>query len=43
MVENADQINVNDFTSLDTVGLTASASAPDWVIAEVRTRLESLP
>ncbi len=43
MVETADQINVSDFSGLDTVGLTASASAPDWVIAEVQSRLSRLP
>lgn len=42
MVETADQINPDDFNGLDTIGLTASASAPDWVITEVRTRLEKL-
>ena len=42
MVENADQINPQDFRGLEVVGLTAGASTPDWLILEVRNRLEMI-
>jgi 4-hydroxy-3-methylbut-2-enyl diphosphate reductase len=41
MVENADQLDVADFQGLETVGMTAGASTPDWLISEVRQRLET--
>ena len=42
MVESADQIDETRFKGLNTVGLTAGASTPDWIIADVEARLSKL-
>jgi 4-hydroxy-3-methylbut-2-enyl diphosphate reductase len=42
MVESADQIDEKQFQGLSTVGITAGASTPDWIIAKVEARLSSI-
>jgi small subunit ribosomal protein S1 len=42
-VETADEIDAGWFEGKSVVGLTAGASTPDWIIDEVRQRLEALP
>ena len=41
-IQTPDEIRAEDFKGFRTVGLTAGASTPDFVIAETRDRLESL-
>ncbi|MDO8586474.1 MAG: 4-hydroxy-3-methylbut-2-enyl diphosphate reductase [Armatimonadota bacterium] len=40
-IETADEIQPDWFTSMDIVGLTAGASTPNWIIEEVKRKLES--
>ena len=40
-IQIADQLNHDDFKDFDSVGLTAGASTPDFIIKEVQARLES--
>jgi len=42
-IQTADQLKPEWFSGCRTAGLTAGASTPDFVIAAVRTRLESMP
>lgn len=41
-IETADEIDPNWVTGMNVVGLTAGASTPEWIIHEVRSRLEQL-
>jgi len=41
MVEDASQLDRLFFAGIDTVGITAGASTPDWIIDNVKSRLES--
>ncbi len=41
-IETADEIEPGWVSGLNTVGLTAGASTPEWIIEQVRARLESL-
>jgi len=41
-IETADEIEPAWVAGMSTVGLTAGASTPEWIIEEVRSRLESL-
>lgn len=41
-IETADEIDPTWVTGMSVVGLTAGASTPQWIIEEVRTRLESI-
>ncbi len=41
-IETADEIDRSAVKGFQTVGLTAGASTPDWIIDEVRSRLEAL-
>jgi (E)-4-hydroxy-3-methyl-but-2-enyl pyrophosphate reductase len=41
-IQTADQIKPSDFTEFHTVGLTAGASTPDFIIQQVRIKLEDL-
>ncbi len=41
-IQTADQIKPTNFTEFHTVGLTAGASTPDFIIQQVRTKLEEL-
>jgi len=41
-IETANELDPLWFSGMQTVGLTAGASTPDWVIQEVRRRLEEL-
>ena len=41
-IETADEIDESAVKGFETVGLTAGASTPDWIINEVRSRLEAL-
>ena len=41
-IETADEIDESAVKGFETVGLTAGASTPDWIIDEVRARLEAL-
>lgn len=41
-IETADEIDPAWVSGMKTVGLTAGASTPEWIIEEVRNRLESL-
>jgi len=41
-IETADELDPSWFAGVDTVGLTAGASTPDWIIKEVKERLESI-
>jgi len=41
-IETADEIDVSALEGFKTVGLTAGASTPDWIIEEVKSRLEAL-
>lgn len=40
LIETADEINEEDLTGVETVGLTAGASTPNWLIEQVKARLE---
>jgi (E)-4-hydroxy-3-methyl-but-2-enyl pyrophosphate reductase len=42
-VQTADQIGPADFRGICTVGLTAGASTPQFIIEQVRTKLEGMP
>lgn len=35
-ISSVEELNLDAFAGLDTVGITASASAPDWIIKEVK-------
>ncbi len=41
-VEKADEINESDFERFKTVGLTAGASTPSWIISEILEKLERI-
>jgi small subunit ribosomal protein S1 len=41
-IETADEIDVEAIRGLRTIGLTAGASTPNWIIDDVKARLESL-
>lgn len=41
-IETVDELNENDFTGFNKVGLTAGASTPDWIIEEVISFIEKL-
>ncbi|MCR5663899.1 MAG: bifunctional 4-hydroxy-3-methylbut-2-enyl diphosphate reductase/30S ribosomal protein S1 [Oscillospiraceae bacterium] len=41
-IEKADELNVDVLASADTVGLTAGASVPAWIIKEVRNKMDEL-
>lgn len=41
-IETADEIDPTWVTGMTTVGLTAGASTPEWIIEEVKSRLEGL-
>lgn len=42
-LQSASQIRPEDFMTFNTVGLTAGASTPDFIIKEIKSRLEELP
>lgn len=42
LIETADEINPEDLKGVKIVGLTAGASTPNWLIEQVKTRLEAL-
>ena len=42
LIETEDEINENDLIGLETVGVTAGASTPDWLIKRVVTHLEEI-
>ncbi|MBR3295296.1 MAG: bifunctional 4-hydroxy-3-methylbut-2-enyl diphosphate reductase/30S ribosomal protein S1 [Clostridia bacterium] len=39
-VEKADELNVENFTGCDIIGISAGASTPDWIIMEVCALME---
>lgn len=41
-IETADEINPAWFTNINTVGLTAGASTPDWIINEVEGEIKNI-
>ncbi len=41
-IETVDELNENDFKGYNTIGLTAGASTPDWIIEEVVGYIKSL-
>lgn len=41
-IETVDELNENDFKGYNTIGLTAGASTPDWIIEEVISYIKSL-
>lgn len=41
-IETVDELNEEDFKNYNTIGLTAGASTPDWIIEEVINYIESL-
>ena len=41
-IETVDELNEEDFKNYNTIGLTAGASTPDWIIKEVINYIESL-
>lgn len=41
-VETLDELNVDDFKNFKTVGITAGASTPTWIIEEVIEKMEEL-
>ncbi len=42
LIETEEDINPNDLTGLETVGVTAGASTPNWLIEKVVARIESI-
>jgi 4-hydroxy-3-methylbut-2-en-1-yl diphosphate reductase len=42
LIETADEINADDLSGVKTVGVTAGASTPKWLIDQVVTQLESI-
>ena len=42
LIETADEINPEDLKGVETVGLTAGASTPNWLIEQVKNRLEEI-
>lgn len=40
-IENVDEIEKSWFNNINNVGITAGASTPDWIIEEVKNRLET--
>jgi (E)-4-hydroxy-3-methyl-but-2-enyl pyrophosphate reductase len=42
LIETADEINPDDLKGVETVGLTAGASTPNWLIEQVKARLEEI-
>ena len=41
-VETKDELDINELKKFDTVGVTAGASTPDWIITEVINFIESI-
>ncbi len=41
-IETVEELNKEDFKNYNTVGLTAGASTPDWIIEEVIEFIESI-
>jgi len=41
-IETASEIPVDQLAGMKTIGLTAGASTPEWIIDDVKTRLETL-
>mgnify|MGYP002520316667 CR=1 FL=1 len=41
-IESTNKLNKEDFKNYNTVGLTAGASTPDWIIEEVIGFIESI-
>ena len=39
LIESANELNINDFVGCSTIGLTAGASTPAWIIKEVQTTM----
>ncbi len=39
-IENAHEVSLENFMECDIIGIVAGASAPDWIIREVCTRME---
>ena len=42
LIETEEEIEDNDLIGVDTVGVTAGASTPDWLIRKVVTHLEEI-
>jgi len=42
LIETADEINADDLPGVECVGVTAGASTPDWLIAQVIERLRQI-
>ncbi len=42
LIETEDEINVDDLRGIETVGLTAGASTPKWLIEKIIKRLEEI-
>jgi 4-hydroxy-3-methylbut-2-enyl diphosphate reductase len=42
LIETEEEINENDLVGLKTVGVTAGASTPDWLIKRVISHLEAI-
>ena len=38
-IENADELNMQELTGIGTVGITAGASTPEWIIKEVNRKM----
>lgn len=41
-VETKDELDINELKKFDTIGVTAGASTPDWIITEVINFIESI-
>ena len=42
LIETEDEINVEDLRGAETVGITAGASTPNWLIEQITKRLEAI-
>jgi 4-hydroxy-3-methylbut-2-enyl diphosphate reductase len=42
LIETEEEINPEDLIGVETVGVTAGASTPEWLIKRVVTRLEEI-
>jgi 4-hydroxy-3-methylbut-2-enyl diphosphate reductase len=42
LIETEEEINENDLIGVETVGVTAGASTPDWLIRKIVTHMEQI-
>ena len=41
-IENVDEIEIDWFKNIETVGITAGASTPDWIIENIKRRIKEI-